>query len=469
MDGAYNAWRWVSLSPLPGWALALLAVGLMLGVKLAAWGVRREPAWGRRALLWALRLGAGVAALLFLFEPGIRHLQVARVKNRLAVLVDRSASMSFPVEAGGVSRAQAASAYLASVSRSLATLAERFNIEWVGFDSEVGPTSPAALAQEPPRGARTDVLAALRTVAGADGTNSKKLSGVLLFSDGADNAELAGGVSGGARAALEQLGVPVSTFTVGQQALRDLAVESVKVDDFAFVRNALTVEVEIRGRGFKGEEVGVVLSREDQVVASKSVKLASQDDVQTVSFTFTPDQTGRFVYTVSLPVYSDEVVTENNSRSFVLKVIRDRVRVLLVVGRPSWDERFLRGLLRQDPNVDLVSFYILRTNASTPLPQGGTDQRDLSLIPFPMQEIFDTKLHTFDVVIFQNFGYSDEPLNISNYEANLERYVNGGGALVMIGGDHAFGESHASMQRLMQAMPVEPTGAPALRNSSTST
>ena len=49
-----------------------------------------------------------------------------------------------------------------------------------------------------------------------------------------------------------------------------------------------------------------------------------------------------------------EAVTENNARSFVLRVIRDRVRVLLVAGRPSWDVRFLRGLLKQDPNVDLV-------------------------------------------------------------------------------------------------------------------
>jgi uncharacterized membrane protein len=155
------------------------------------------------------------------------------------------------------------------------------------------------------------------------------------------------------------------------------------------------------------------------------------------------------------------VVTENNARSFVLKVIRDRVRVLLVVGRPSWDERFLRGLLRQDPNVDLVSFYILRTTTSSPLPAGGNEQRDLSLIPFPMDEIFNTKLHTFDVVIFQNFGYTDASLNISSYEQNLERYVNGGGAMVMIGGDHAFGEGHATLSTLMEAMPVEPAGIPA--------
>src|SRR5262249_61814936 len=99
----------------------------------------------------------------------------------------------------------------------------------------------------------------------------------------------------------------------------------------------------------------VVLRRGGLTVGPRSVHLDSDDQRTPVSFTFTPDQTGRFVYTVAAPVFPGEAVVENNSRSFVLKVIRDRVRVLLVVGRPSWDERFLRGLLRQGPNVGPVS------------------------------------------------------------------------------------------------------------------
>jgi uncharacterized membrane protein len=222
------------------------------------------------------------------------------------------------------------------------------------------------------------------------------------------------------------------------------------------VRNSITVEVEVHGRGFSGQDVPVVLKQEGKVVASKSVRFESSDDVKPVGFTFTPDQTGRFVYTVSMPVFPDEAVGDNNTRSFVLKVIRDRVRVLLVVGRPSWDERFLRGLLRQDANVDLVSFYILRTMSDDP---GVVSQeRELSLIPFPMEEIFDTKLDTFDVVIFQNFGYTDTSLSIAQYERNLERYVHNGGALVMIGGDSVLGEGRANMPTLYETLPVEGAG-----------
>ncbi|RYZ37764.1 MAG: theronine dehydrogenase [Myxococcaceae bacterium] len=400
---SFNAWKLVSLSPLPVWALVLLAVGLVAGIALAAWG------------------------------------QVARMKNRVAVLVDRSASMNFPSEPGGPTRSAQVAAFLERAAPTFASWQDRFTVEVYGVDPELSPVTAAQLGSEPARAGTTDLLSALRS-ASAAGQGSRKLSGVLLFSDGADNAELKAGAVGRARAALTDLGVPVSTFLVGQEALKDLAVEGLKVDDFAFVRNSLTVEVEIHGRGFAGQDIPVVLSQEGKTVANKLVRMTTADDVKPVSFTFTPDQTGRFVYTVTVPTFPDEAVSENNSRSFTLKVIRDRVRVLLVVGRPSWDERFLRGLLKQDANVDLVSFYILRTLSDDP------------------GVIFDTKLHTFDVVIFQNFGYSDPSLSIAEYERNLERYIHEGGAFVMIGGDSVLGEGRASMPTLMEALPVEAAG-----------
>jgi uncharacterized membrane protein len=454
VERAFDTWKLVSLSPLPVWALAGLAVATVAGVVLAILSVRKEPSNRRKWTLWLLRIVAGVCALFFLLEPGLRRLQVARMKSRVAVLVDRSASMGFPVESKGQSRSAQAADELDALAPEMDAQRDRYAFELYGFDPELSPVNTQSIRNQPPRGGRTDLLAALRAAAtGQGGSTARKLSGILLFTDGADNAELATGLSPRTKSALEELGVPISTFALGRSGLKDLAIETVKVDEFAFVRNSITAEVEVHGRGFKGQQTQVVLRREGQTVASRSVKFEKDDDVQTVSFTFTPDQTGRFVYTVAVPVFPDEAVSENNTRSFALKVIRDRVRVLLVAGRPTWDERFLRGLLRQDPNVELISFYILRNQADN---TGATnDERELSLIPFPMQEIFKDKLDTFDVVIFQNFGYSEPGLSISQYENGLANYVKNGGALLLIGGDRSFSEAPGRFGALADALPVE--------------
>ena len=115
-----------------------------------------------------------------------------------------------------------------------------------------------------------------------------------------------------------------------------------------------------------------------------------------VSFDWVPDQPGTFVFQIATPVLHGEALASNNAQLFTVKVIRDRVRVLHVCGRPSWDERFLRAMLRRDPNVDLVSFYILRTETD----EQPWNRNELSLIPFPQYEIFEEQLHSFDLVIF---------------------------------------------------------------------
>src|SRR5690606_41984259 len=156
-------------------------------------------------------------------------------------------------------------------------------------------------------------------------------------------------------------------------------------------------------------DVPVALRQEGEVVAQKTVSLGPKQPRQTVKLSFVPDRIGEFVFTVSVPVYEGEATSANNSETFVLKVIRDRVRVLHVVRRPSWDQRFLRTLLRNDPNVDLISFYILRTQQDQPR----APEHELSLIPFPVDEIFDKQLWSFDLVVFQNFNY--RPYRMDRY------------------------------------------------------
>jgi uncharacterized membrane protein len=450
----FNAWRLTTLTPLPHWAVGLLALACLAAVVLAWRGLRAEPRPARRAVLLVLRAVAAVLALLVLLEPALELLRTARVRNRFAVLVDTSRSMRFPEERGEQSRSKAAAAFLRDARGELARLSDRVDVEYYGFSGDVAPTSADAAAQElPALGSKTDVLGALEAVAaGAGGTGSgRKLAGALVVSDGADNVGLAEGVTEAARKRLEALGFPVNAAALGHDAPRDLAIERVAVDDFAFVRNKVTVEATLRARGFAGQEVQVVLRREGNAVAAATVALEAGRDTYSVPLTFSPDETGTFVFTVSTPVLPGEAIAENNSRSFVLRVIRDRVRVLLVAGRPSWDVRFLRGLLKQDPNVDLVSFFILRTNTDSPGPQ-----EELSLIPFPVTEIFGEQLHTFDAVLFVNFAYGPyRGLEIDRFLPNIRDYVRKGGALAMVGGEQSFGDGGYADTAIQEVLPVE--------------
>ena len=464
----FNAWRLISLSPLPHWGLVLMGLflaGTWLWTARSLW---RERRIGRRAVLLGLRALSALVLLALILEPGIQRLQTARIKSRFVILLDRSRSMTLHAGASAAdpmagvpaqTRAEVVAQWAKRNAEALADLGQRFQLEVSGFGDEVETLDPARLASAvAPTGRRTDILGALRATGPSSGTQNRALAGVLVVSDGADNVQLAHGVQDAESAQLEALGAPVNTLVVGQSGLKDLAVAALQVDDFAFVRNPMALEVTLHSQGFGAEQVPVTLSRGNQVVASAMATLDGSG-VTKVRLTFTPDQTGEFVYTVAVPVFPGEAVVDNNQRAFVLKVIRDRVRVLLVCGHPSWDERFLRGLLRQDPNVDLVSFFILRDTHD----ETHAREDELSLIPFPTEEIFRTQLHSFDLVVLQDFAYkpfASSGLRIESYFPDIKRYVQEGGALLMIGGENSFGEGGYDQTDLADVLPVTAVGLP---------
>src|SRR5207248_459885 len=130
---------------------------------------------------------------------------------------------------------------------------------------------------------------------------------------------------------LQKLAAPVFALPIGAQAVKDLAIDKVMVDDFAFVRNQVTVDVTVTARGFTSTDVPLVVKREGQIVAQKTVRVGGGTQRAEVKLAFVPDRTGKFAFQISAPVYEGEALAQNHSRSFVLKVIRDRVRVVLAV------------------------------------------------------------------------------------------------------------------------------------------
>ena len=147
-----------------------------------------------------------------------------------------------------------------------------------------------------------------------------------------------------------------------------------------------------------------------------------------------------------------ELTLANNRAAVVVNGVRDRLRVLLVTGEPHAGERVWRNILKSDPSVDLVHFTILRP----PEKQDGTPIRELSLIAFPIRELFDVKLDDFDLIIFDR--YSRRGIIPQAYIENVVRYVQKGGAFLEAAGPN-FGTPMSMFRTALgEILPTEPTG-----------
>lgn len=427
-------------------ALAALAILVLTWIDLD--GMR--PA--RRTALLAMRTTVLGLLLLLLLEPAVELREVRRVPNHVPVLVDRSESHGLSVE--GRSGAQQAAEHVARIAPRIDRL-EDHSVDAFTFDGELHrvPLEQLAEGTFSTDGDRTDLLAALDGILARHAP--RDLGGILLYSDGIDNAELGRRtprdepLDGATRARIAALEAPIHTFlTVPAEGPRDIAITRVRHDDFAFVRNAVTIDVDLRVLGFDSGAIPVSLAREGERLQTRTVQLQPGVRDYRVQFEFVPELIGKELYTVEVPVLDGEAVARNNRDAFVLRIIRDRIRVLHVAGRPSWDQRFLRELLTSNPNVDLISFFILRSQADlTRAPQN-----ELSLIAFPTDELFNEQLGSFDLVVFQNFTHV--PYNMRQYLPNVARYVQGGGGFLMIGGEQSFASGGFAGTEIERILPV---------------
>ena len=383
----FNEWRWVIAAPFG--RIGIIAASLVAAVTVVlAWrGTAREKQGWRRALLVTLRAGACAVAVALFLQPSIELRHVTREPNHVAILVDNSRSMELAEKPGGPTRAERTAALIRESSTSFERWRQQHRIDFYTFGDTVTPTTEQALidpAQLPPPADGTLLREALEQVRGRyDGPD---LAGIIVISDGVATGRFAEGVGDGAsQEMLAGLGVKVHTAWAGRDGLIDLAVARVEADEFAFVRTAVELDAVIRATGIPAQDVPVTLSAGGQVIAREIVRLGGGISEARVRFEIVPERVGKYVYEFGVPMLTGETIPGNKKRAFVLRVIRDKIRVLQVAGRPSWDERALRGFFKADPNVDLISFFILRT----PDDLQSVASEEMSLIPFPTRELFE--------------------------------------------------------------------------------
>ncbi len=434
------AWEYA----LPLLLIGVIAVGFGAFIALQWHDLRQRVSTRVR---WGLCLLRGIAYALILgmlLNPTLIIQKVLRLLPSLAVMVDTSGSMALSDEVTGnrSDRLRQALDYLQDGEAPLLqTLGEYYQVKLYQFNETARPLSQQHLEQLQGSGHSTDIVGSLTHLLEENRATSPV--GVLLFSDGAHHGPDTG------MAYLRQADVPVVTVGLGNPATyRDIRVASVQAPSLTFLHYPVTIQTTLHTWGYHGERIPVVLQRAGRVVSTQTVQVTRQEAQHQVSFEVLPEDIGEFTYTVSVAPRLGEAITDNNAKTVPISVARDKIRVLLVCGSPTWNYRFLRQALKQDPSVDLISFVILRT----PTDVVNVPESQLSLIPFPTRRLFTQELQNFDLIIFENFSF--EYYFPWFYLENVRSYVRDGGAFAMIGGRLAFAQGGYAGTPIEDILPV---------------
>jgi hypothetical protein len=268
---------------------------------------------------------------------------------------------------------------------------------------------------------------------------SENLAAVIIVSDGIVH-------DGNALQRFSLLGKPIHILLAGNPDLTDRKLSVMPLPPYALVdKNAkITLRMEDAAGGPAADLIWSV-DGEPQT----PVKISPNKNL---TLNVPVKRRGRIDVTFSVAARPGEITTENNVALVQLNAVRDRLQVLLVSGAPYPGGRLWRDTLKSDPSIDLVHFTILRLPSSFDM----TPNNELSLIPFPVEQLFQERLGSFDLVIFDSFGALD--LLDPGYFTNVSEYVQNGGALFVVAGSEYGGSESLSSTALADILPMVPTG-----------
>lgn len=399
-----------TLLPLLALACVLVLIGLLRGVR---------GSWWRVLLLLVL--------VLTLLNPAWIQEQRSPLTDVAAIIVDDS-----PSQATGERRVrtEAALAHLQQTLRDRPGLEVRV-IRSGGGSGDTGQGDGAPID-------RTELFADL-TRAFADVPPNRRAGAILITDGQVHDVPLLEG--------MPRLG-PVHTLLTGERAEIDRRLDVVSAPAFGIVgkETLLTVRVEDQPGGQSGP-AELIVRKDGTELGREPVQPGQNHEIAILL-----DHGGANVVEVEVAAIAGELTLANNRVAMVVNGVRDRLRVLLVSGEPHPGERTWRSLLKADPAVDLVHFTILRP----PEKQDGTPIRELSLIAFPIRELFEIKLDEFDLIIFDRYRRRGVLPNL--YLDNVADYVRRGGALLVSSGPGFIGAYSLYSTPLGDILPAAPTG-----------
>ena len=392
----------------------------------------------------------GLLGYLLLTVAALRPVKLVRrgraVGPKVMILVDSSRRLELPTESS--TRIRLAESAVSALLRHFHSA--RVSVAMFGEGAASVLEAPELVSKSLAKTSTSDLVTGLNSLLDIAG---ERPAAVVVVSDGRFTRPYSADALVSSALPVAITGIPVHSVDVGGQVQPDASIRTVDSLGEAVAHQALSLRVQIACSG--GSQCGKIpvtirtLERDKppRDIAQVEADLTGRES-QVVDFEVVFEHAGSQILEVALAKQPGDRVPQNDARLLPFLVSRDRVRILHIAGCPSYDVRELRRWLKGNAAVDLVSFFILRTDEDNPNTEDKSGE--LSLIPFPVDELFSQHLPSFDAVVLQDIDAARYHIDVDL--ERLAKYVEDGGGLILVGGPSAFSGGsyvHSALERVL--------------------
>lgn len=284
---------------------------------------------GQKGILATLRFLSIFLILLFLLTPLIKREKKIKQLPILAVAVDNSLSVK-----------PFAESFQQLAQRMDEQFSEDYQVEYWTFGQK---TEQGKEFNASEKGSDYGML--IKTL--KSNYINKNMGAVLLVGDGIYN-------QGQNPVNLSaNLKFPVYTLGVGDTTLQaDAAIRNVRTNKVAFLKNKFPIEVELKFSRLKNKIAYIEIENKGEQVYSSTVNITSEDDFKLEFANPEASRAGLQHYKIRIRPFEEETNVKNNEYEFVIQVLENKQKILMLSEGPHPDMGALRTSIAELQNYE---------------------------------------------------------------------------------------------------------------------
>ncbi len=314
--------------------------------------------------------------VLLIFEPTVLLKYTRTIEPSNLVFVDNSHSI---VHRDSAKRANLINEFLKDYSENV-----KGNNFYYRFSSSIDTIKKPSESELHFNGSRTNFEQILKFI-----DNSKlNLASATIISDGI--------INDGSNSAsdFEQIGIPIYTIAIGDTTVQaDLKIKKVIHNDFIYANTPTEIRTVVSNQNLGNKNVTVFLYENSKLIDQQNIKL-SASGLNNISFTYISKSPGEKNMLITASKLDNEETYDNNKHHFVVNVLKDKIKILLIAGAPSYDLTIIKKILNSNNSLKISE--IIQVTKDKFLPNNN----------------FKTKIDSSDIIFLLDFPSDYTPVKL---------------------------------------------------------
>ncbi|MDD4149862.1 MAG: hypothetical protein PHE33_07520 [Bacteroidales bacterium] len=297
-----------------------------------------EP-W-KKWTMTSLRFVFVLIILLLLLSPVIKTKGLIIQKPVIVVAQDNSSSLLLNKDSVFYQ-----TKYKANLDKLIAKLSNDYDVRYLQFSETTENDTVLDFS-----GKMSDVSSVFpEIIARYAGMN---LGAVILATDGIYNKGINPTYS-------KNLDFPVYSIALGDTiSQKDLIIDDLVHNKIAFFGNKFPLRIYVSAEKCSEQNAKLTISRDSKIIYSDDITIPKDGNINTIDVDIAADKLGIQKYDVKVEHLENEISYENNEAVFVINVIDNRNKILILANAPHPDIGAISFAIKDNPDFEIHTEFI---------------------------------------------------------------------------------------------------------------